>query len=88
MMQMLTFDGLVDDQDNKSEFQNSAFGLKADYVSINNKWQHQLLISQSENDNEDFNKNILGTSTNSSKDQYRFIGSLFFGVTYLDGYPC
>jgi vitamin B12 transporter len=75
----VNFDGLVDDQDNKSEFQNSAFGLKADYVSINNKWQHQLLISQSENDNEDFNKNILGTSTNSSKDQYRFIGSLFLG---------
>lgn len=75
----VNFDGLVDDQDNKSEFQNSAFGLKAGYVSINNKWQHQLLISQSENDNEDFNKNILGTSTNSSKDQYRFIGSLFLG---------
>ena len=75
----VNFDGLVDDQDNKSEFQNSAFGLKADYVSINNKWQHQLLISQSENDNEDFNKNILGTSTNSSRDQFRFIGSLFLG---------
>ena len=75
----VNFDGLVDDQDNKSEFQNSAFGLKADYVSISNNWQHQLLISQSENDNEDFNKNILGTSTNSSKDQYRFTGSLFLG---------
>lgn len=75
----VNFDGLVDDQDNKSEFQNSAFGLKADYVSINNEWQHQLLISQSENDNEDFNKNILGTSTNSSRDQFRFIGSLFLG---------
>ena len=72
------FDGLVDDQDNKSVFKNTAFGLKADYASKNGKWQHQLLLSQSKNDNKDFDKNILGTSTNSTKDQYRFIGSLFF----------
>lgn len=73
------FDGLVDDQDKKSKFKNTAFGLKANYVSKSSKWQHQFLISQSKNDNEDFNKDILGTSTNSTKDQYRFIGSLLFG---------
>ena len=69
------FDGLVDDQDNIAKFENSTKGLKVDYLGLEKKWQHQLAISNSKNENKDFTRGLLGTQTASSKDQLRLISS-------------
>ena len=72
------FDGLVDDQDKVSEFRNSTMRVQGDYVSADGRFQHKLVIAQSNNDNEAFDAGVLGTSTSSSKDQYQYIGSVFW----------
>ena len=72
------FDGLIEDQDNVAKFANTIFGLKADYLTSDRIRQHQLSISQSKSDNQDFNEGILGILTSSTKDQVRFISSIFW----------
>ena len=72
------YDGFVEDQNRVSEFRNSTMGLTADYVSANGLWQHKLVIAQSNNDNEAFADNLLGNATASTKDQYQYIGSMFW----------
>ena len=72
------FDGLIEDQDNVAKFVNTIFGLKADYLTSDRIRQHQLSISQSKSDNQDFNEGILGILTSSTKDQVRFISSIFW----------
>ena len=72
------FDGVVDDQDKVSEFRNSTMRIQGDYVSADGRFQHKLVIAQSNNDNEAFDAGVLGTFTSSSKDQYQYIGSVFW----------
>jgi vitamin B12 transporter len=72
------FDGMVDDQDKVSEFRNSTMRVQGDYVSADGRFQHKLVIAQSNNDNEAFDAGVLGTFTSSSKDQYQYIGSVFW----------
>jgi len=72
------FDGVVDDQDKVSEFRNSTMRVQGDYVSADGRFQHKLVIAQSNNDNEAFDAGVLGTFTSSSKDQYQYIGSVFW----------
>jgi vitamin B12 transporter len=72
------FDGFVEDQDRVSEFRNSTIGLQADYVSVDGRWQHKLVIAQSKHDNEAFADGVLGNVTGSTKDQYQYIGSMFW----------
>ena len=72
------FDGFVEDQDRVSEFRNSTMGLQADYVSADGRWQHKLVIAQSKHDNEAFADDVLGNVTASTKDQYQYIGSMFW----------
>ncbi|MDA9090795.1 TonB-dependent receptor, partial [Porticoccaceae bacterium] len=72
------YDGFVEDRNRVSEFRNSTMGLTADYVSANGLWQHKLVIAQSNNDNEAFADNVLGNATASTKDQYQYIGSMFW----------
>ena len=72
----IDFDGLVDDQDKVAKFENTIMGLKLDYLDSNKKWQHHAAIAQSRNDNKDFQDDLLGTATASTKDQIRFISSL------------
>ena len=72
------FDGFVEDQDRVSEFRNSTMGLQADYVSADGRWQHKLVIAQSKHDNEAFADGVLGNVTASTKDQYQYIGSMFW----------
>lgn len=72
------YDGFVEDQNRVSEFRNSTMGLTADYVSADGLWQHKLVIAQSKNDNEAFADNVLGNVTASTKDQYQYIGSMFW----------
>ncbi|MDG1486086.1 MAG: TonB-dependent receptor [Porticoccaceae bacterium] len=71
-------DGFVEDQDRVSEFRNSTIGLRADYVSVDGRWQHKLVIAQSKHDNEAFADGVLGNVTGSTKDQYQYIGSMFW----------
>ena len=71
-------DGFVEDQDRVSEFRNSTMGLQADYVSADGRWQHKLVIAQSKHDNEAFADGVLGNVTASTKDQYQYIGSMFW----------
>lgn len=72
------FDGFVEDQDRVSEFRNSTMGVQADYASPDGRWQHKVLIAQSKNDNEAFDDAVLGNVTASTKDQYQYIGSMFW----------
>ena len=72
------FDGFVEDQDRVSEFRNSTMRVQGDYASANGRWQHKLVIAQSSNDNEAFADGILGNVTGSTKDQYQYIGSMFW----------
>lgn len=73
------FDGLVDDQDKVTKFENSITGLKVDYLDPEKKWQHHASFAQSTNDNKDLQDGFLGTLTASTKDQIRFISSLYLG---------
>ena len=73
------FDGFVEDQDRVSEFRNRTMRVQGDYVSVDGSWQHKLLIAQSDNENEAFADDILGNVTASTKDQYQYIGSKFWG---------
>ena len=72
------FDGFVEDQDRVSEFRNSTMRVQGAYASANGRWQHKLVIAQSSNDNEAFADGILGNVTASTKDQYQYIGSMFW----------
>ena len=72
------FDGLVDDQEKVSEFRNSTMRIQGDYVSADGRFQHKLVIAQSNNDNEAFDTGVLGTYTSSTKDQYQYVGSAFW----------
>ena len=70
-------DGVVD-QDKVSEFRNSTMRVQGDYVSADGRFQHKLVIAQSKNDNEAFDAGVLGNYTASTKDQYQYIGSVFW----------
>ena len=70
-------DGDVD-QDKVSEFRNSTMRVQGDYVSADGRFQHKLVIAQSKNDNEAFDAGVLGNYTASTKDQYQYIGSVFW----------
>ena len=72
------FDGFVEDQDRVSEFRNSTVGLQANYASVDGRWQHKLLVAQSKHDNEAFADGVKGNETASTKDQYQYIGSMFW----------
>ncbi len=73
------FDGFVEDQDRVSEFRNNSMRLQGDYISADGRWQHRLMLAQSNNDNEAFADAVLGNVTASTKDQYQYIGTLFWG---------
>ena len=73
------FDGFIEDQDLVSEFRNTTMRVQADYQPVDSNIQHKLLIAQSKHDNENFAASLLGVSTASSKDQFQYIGSLFWG---------
>lgn len=73
------FDGFVEDQDRVSEFRNHSMRLQGDYISADGRWQHRLMLAQSNNDNEAFADAVLGNVTASTKDQYQYIGTLFWG---------
>ncbi len=72
------FDGLVEDQDNIAKFENTVIGFKAILSSEDKIRQHQLSISQTKNENQNFNNGLLGISTSSTKDQVRFVSSIFW----------
>jgi vitamin B12 transporter len=72
------FDGFVEDQDRVSEFRNSTMRVQGDYNSADRRWQHKLMVAQSNNDNEAFADGALGNVTASTKDQIQYIGSLFW----------
>ena len=69
------FDGLIEDQDRVSEFENSTMRLQGDYSSKDGTWQHKVLISQSKSDNTAFADKAKGNVTASTKDQIQYIGS-------------
>jgi vitamin B12 transporter len=72
------FDGFVEDQDKVSEFRNTTMRIKADYASADGRFQHQLVIAQSKNNNETYTDSVKGNSTASTKDQYQYTGSVFW----------
>ena len=69
------FDGLIEDQDRASEFENSTMRFQGDYSSKDGTWQHKVLISQSKSDNTAFADKAKGNVTASTKDQIQYIGS-------------
>ena len=69
------FDGLIEDQDRVSEFENSTMRIQGDYSSKDGTWQHKVLISQSKSDNNAFADKAKGNVTASTKDQIQYIGS-------------
>ena len=69
------FDGLIEDQDRVSEFENSTMRFQGDYSSKDGTWQHKVLISQSKSDNTAFADKAKGNVTASTKDQFQYIGS-------------
>ena len=70
------FDGIIEDQDRVSEFENSTMRLQGDYVSKDGAWQHKILVSRSQSDNAAFAEGVQGNVTASTKDQYQYTGSL------------
>jgi vitamin B12 transporter len=72
------FDGLVDDQDKVTKFENAIMGFKFDYLNSDKTWQYHVAISESKSNNKDFQEALLGTSTSSTKDQLRFISSKYW----------
>jgi vitamin B12 transporter len=72
------FDGIVEDQDRASQFRNSTGRLLVEHSSVDGRWQNKVLVAQSNNDNENFSDGVLGTSTSSTKDQYQYVGSVFW----------
>jgi len=72
------FDGLVDDQDKVTKFENTIMGFKFDYLNSDKTWQYHAAISESKSNNKDFQEALLGTSTSSTKDQLRFISSKYW----------
>ncbi|MDB9935184.1 TonB-dependent receptor [Gammaproteobacteria bacterium] len=75
----INFDSLIDDQDGLSKFHTTTKRFKADYSSLDGRWQHQLSIARSENENAEFNGNIPGRATDSNKDQQRLVSSFLWG---------
>ena len=73
------FDGLIEDQDRVSEFENSTMRMQGDYSSKDGTWQHKILISQSKSDNAAFADKAKGNVTASTKDQFQYIGSFTWG---------
>ena len=73
------FDGLIEDQDRVSEFENSTMRIQGDYSSKDGTWQHKILISQSKSDNAAFADKAKGNVTASTKDQFQYIGSFTWG---------
>ena len=73
------FDGLIEDQDRVSEFENSTMRIQGDYSSKDGTWQHKILISQSKSDNAAFADKAKGNVTESTKDQFQYIGSFTWG---------
>ena len=69
------FDGLIEDQDRVSEFENSTMRIQGDYSSKDGTWQHKILISQSKSDNAAFADKAKGNVTASTKDQFQYSGS-------------
>jgi vitamin B12 transporter len=75
----INFDSLIDDQDGLSKFHSTTKRFKADYLSLDGHWQHQLSIARSANENAEFNGNIPGTATDANKDQQRLVSSFLWG---------
>ena len=72
------YDGLVEDRDRHSNFDNSTRRLQIDYSPRNGSWRHKLLISRSTNNNSAFVNGVEGNITASSKDRYQYVGSVSF----------
>lgn len=72
------FDGLIEDQDRVSEFNNSTMRLQGAYSSLDGLWRHKVLVARAKNDNVAFADGVKGNVTASTKDQYQYIGSLSF----------
>ncbi|MBV33507.1 MAG: TonB-dependent receptor [Porticoccaceae bacterium] len=75
------YDGLVEDRDRHSSFDNSTRRLQIDYSPFHGSWRHKFLISRSTNDNSAFTDGVEGNITASSKHQYQYVGS----VSFADG---
>src|SRR6056300_180059 len=71
----IDFDGLVDDQNKLTKFENTIMGLKVNYLNLDKTWQYHVAISESKSNNKDFQEALLETSTSSTKDQLRLISS-------------
>ncbi len=72
------FDGLIEDQDNVAKFKKQNIGIKVQHNSINEKWQQSFSITQSVDNNKDFANRLIGTTTSSNKEQFKYISSIFF----------
>ncbi|MDB2409903.1 TonB-dependent receptor [Pseudomonadales bacterium] len=72
------FDGFIEDQDRVSEFRNSTVGLQGDYDSVDGRLKHKVVIAQSKNNNDNFSDGLLGNSSSATKDQFKYVGSLFW----------
>ena len=72
------FDGFIEDQDRVSEFRNSTVGLQGHYDSVDGRSKHKIIIAQSENNNDNFANGVLGNSSSATKDQFKYVGSLFW----------
>ena len=72
------FDGIVEDQDRLSKFDNSTMRLRGDYSSLDGSWQHKITIARSTNDNTAIADGVQGNITASTKDQYQYVGSVSF----------
>tara|TARA_S200000501_G_scaffold357520_2_gene381272 strand:- start:487 stop:2391 length:1905 start_codon:yes stop_codon:yes gene_type:complete len=75
------YDGLVEDRDRHSDFDNSTRRLQIDYSPFDGSWRHKFLISRSTNDSAAFADGVEGNITASSKDRYQYVGS----VSFADG---
>jgi vitamin B12 transporter len=70
------FDGLIEDRDRVSEFNNSTMRLQGNYSSSDGLWRHKVLVARAKNDNVAFADGVKGNVTASTKNQYQYVGSL------------
>ena len=72
------YDGFVEDQNRVSEFQYSTVGLQGFYTTANDHLKHKIMIAQSKSENDNFAEGLLGNSSSATKDQWQYVGSLFW----------
>ena len=72
------FDGLVEDQEKHSDFDNLTAKIDALYTPAGSNWRHEFRVAESHFDNEAYADDVKGNVTASEKSQVRYLASYVY----------